>query len=426
MIANIFVFEDNKYSNFLPLTYLRPVYDLVCGGATLLAKIVRNFSEANISLHCREYLKNIVKQNHAGIGVNNVNTAIGCLFVNGRILAPRNFEKLLNLDGRDRIFINDNDEVIAMYLNTKNLYLAKDLGEDIITSKELLSRFRNKTEVTHLKVKLVEYPWELVKECAQQLKEDYDAVVSSGIVRGEIHPNASIIEEYKLYVGENSKIYPGVTLNAENGPIYIGENCQIKPQTYIEGPAFIGNHSVISNAYIMAGTSIGPKTYVTGQIKNSILHGYSNIDNASLKNSYLADAVDIAPHTFNQDYISPFSHQSDIYIDGYEVKTSEQYLGLFCADFSKIGPQLTITPGTVIGISTYNEHGHSVMPKYIPSFIRQVSETKYDELSTHKAMEMIKHNLNLKSIEFTKAEQDLVEYVHSKFSSDRKVSKIIY
>lgn len=426
MIANIFIFEDNKYTNFLPLSYLRPVYDLISGASTLLAKIVRNFPEATIALHCRDYLKNLVKQSHAGIGVNNVNVAIGCLLVNGRLLAPRNLEKVLTLDDRDRIFINDEDEVVAMYLTPKNLYTLKNMVEDIFTSKELLSTFRNKSEVTHVPLTLIEYPWQLVANSARELEEDFLASVPTGIIKGDIHAQVYILEEHRIYVGKKSRIYPGVTLNAEKGPIYIGDNCEIKPNVYLEGPVFIGNNSLIESNSYFSNVSLGPKSVAQGTIKSSVMHGYSVLDNVSLTHCYFADGVDVGHNTVNNSFISPFSAQPDIYIDNYEVKTNEKNLGLFCADFCKIGANISINHGTVMGISSYFEVGHDVMPKYIPSFLKQVTQTKFDEITLAKGMEMIKYFLGLKGIELTKVEQDIIEYVFSKFSSDRKVSKIIY
>ncbi len=87
------VFEDKKTSNFFPLTYSRPVYDLICGYTSLKNKIFRLFPTAKHSLHCRTYLENITIQNNPGILVNSIEDN-ECLFINGRILADGNLIKL--------------------------------------------------------------------------------------------------------------------------------------------------------------------------------------------------------------------------------------------------------------------------------------------------------------------------------------------
>ena len=52
----ICIFEDGKFPNFYPLSYSRPVYELICGVRTLKEKIVSYFPNSEISLHCRNYL----------------------------------------------------------------------------------------------------------------------------------------------------------------------------------------------------------------------------------------------------------------------------------------------------------------------------------------------------------------------------------
>lgn len=425
MIANILIYEDDKYSNFLPLAYLRPVYDQISGMSTLLAKIVRNFPEANISLHCRGYLKNIVRQNHPGISVNNVNTGIGCLVVNGRLLVKDDLSKDLEFDGDDRMYLNDDDEVIAAYLNTDNLYILKDMLEEVFTSRHLLSVFRNKTEVNKTGLTLLEYPWELINDSAYQIDFDYKKLVSGGLLKGEISSATNIIEEHKIFIGENSRLYPNVTLNAEQGPIYIGENTEIKPGSYIEGPVYIGNTCSLLNATILPGTSVGPGSVVNNsEIKNTILHGYSKIENSFICSSYIGDAVDFRG-VLIKDEVSPFKDTGDIYIDGYELRTSETLLGMFCADYCRLTANLVVNSGTVLGVGSYCEVGSDILPRYIPSFVNQKSSSKFEELSIAKSLEMIHYYFNRKELELSKVEEDLIEYVYAKFAHERKLDRLI-
>ncbi len=57
----IVIFEDEKYINFEPLIYYRPVYELVCGASTLREKIERAYPNLKIVLHCRKYLEEMLK-----------------------------------------------------------------------------------------------------------------------------------------------------------------------------------------------------------------------------------------------------------------------------------------------------------------------------------------------------------------------------
>ena len=427
MINNIFIFEDEKYSNFLPLTHLRPVYDLICGISPLVAKIVRQFPEANISLHCRESLKQIVKQNHAGIGVNHLNTGLGCLIINGRLLASEKFRERLILDGRDRLFINNDDEVIAGYLNTNNLYELRDILSDAISSRKIISTLRNKTEISGLPEKLAEYPWDILNINAEQIAIDFKTVVPMGIVKGEVHSDTAVLDEYKLYVGEGARVLPDVTINCEKGPVYIGDNCLIKSGTYIEGPAYIGKFSTIFASQILPGSSIGPNCIINNsEVRGSILHGYSTLDHNCLRSSYLADCVNFEAHSFNQDLLDPFVKEPTLYLQDAEVESDEKKLGVLCGDYASIGAQIKIPAGSSIGVASRLVISNTVAPRYIPCFIQQTDNDDFDETSLKESLEWLTYMLSIKEIELTKAERDLIENLHDSLGSERRVSKIIY
>ncbi|GBR75927.1 glucose-1-phosphate thymidylyltransferase [Candidatus Termititenax persephonae] len=426
MINNIFIFEDEKYSNFLPLTQMRPVYDLICGISPLIAKIVRQLPEANISLHCRGHLKNIVKQNHTGIGVNHLNTGLGCLIVNGRLLPSEKFCANLLLDGRDRLFISQDDEIIAGYLNTDNLYELRDILDDTLSSHKIINTFRNRTEISHINEKLIEYPWDILNACSGQIVRDFQDAVPMGIVKGDVHVNATVLDEYKLYVGDGARILPGVTLDCEKGPVYIGDHCLIKPHTYIEGPAYIGKFSEIANSRILAGSSIGPNSVINNsETSNSILHGYSSLDHNCLRSSYLADCVNLQSQTFTQDLLDLFNKEPTFHLPGAEVESDEKRLGLICGDFASVGAQINIPAGSSLGVASRLTADHSTAPRYTPCFIQQNGDA-FEEMSIKETLDILEYTLGLKEVELTAVEKDLIETIHDFLGSERKVSKIIY
>src|SRR5690606_11958729 len=92
---------------------------------------------------------------------------------------------------------------------------------------------------------------------------------------------------------ENIFLEEGVTLehcilNASEGPIYIGANALLMEGTSLRGPVSIGEKAVVKmGTRIYGATTIGPHCTVGGEIKNSILFGYSN----KAHDGYLGDAV---------------------------------------------------------------------------------------------------------------------------------------
>ncbi len=114
-MKSICVFEDDSYQNFQPLAHNRPVYELRCGIYSFLERIVLQYSDTEINLFCREYLKDLIAENHP-YSVNEIkDNNEGCLFINGRLLSSTP----IATEGKEEIGINGNTIVYAR-LNKKN------------------------------------------------------------------------------------------------------------------------------------------------------------------------------------------------------------------------------------------------------------------------------------------------------------------
>ena len=100
------VFEDKRASNFLPLTYSRPVYELICGYTSLKNKIFRLFPSAKHSLHCRAYLEKVTALNNPGILVNTIE-GDECIFVNGRVAAGDGLIKIFPKKKKENVSDSD-------------------------------------------------------------------------------------------------------------------------------------------------------------------------------------------------------------------------------------------------------------------------------------------------------------------------------
>src|SRR5574341_247956 len=120
MSTSICIFEDDRCTQFLPLTYFRPVYDLRCGITTLREKIARAYPKAKIGLHCREYLSDTLRKSNPDAAVNEIQTE-SCLFINGRVLADNSFSKKIPLNQKSDVVYVHGDHVVAAHLSGANL-----------------------------------------------------------------------------------------------------------------------------------------------------------------------------------------------------------------------------------------------------------------------------------------------------------------
>src|SRR5690606_6090842 len=91
------------------------------------------------------------------------------------------------------------------------------------------------------------------------------------------------------------------TINAENGPVYIGRNTVLQEGSVIIGPAAICEEAMVAyGARIRHNTTLGPVCRVGGEVGNTIFHAYSNkAHDGFLGNSYIGEWCNLGANTNN-------------------------------------------------------------------------------------------------------------------------------
>ena len=64
MNPEICIFEPRDYHKLLPLVWFRPVFELRCGIVTLRDKIETAYDPLRVSVHCRSYLAQVLKEHN--------------------------------------------------------------------------------------------------------------------------------------------------------------------------------------------------------------------------------------------------------------------------------------------------------------------------------------------------------------------------
>ena len=219
MADNLCIFEDDQSGNLLPLTYVRPTYDLRCGMTTLREKIVRAYPAIPLRLSCRPYLSDLVREQNPGIPVNSGSPG-RTLFVNGRLLADSGLAKRIRLKGNDLVFLSG-ETVVAARVSDANLGGLERALLTGILSRESFSGFPHEV----VEEQLVRYPWDLVASNGAALLNDFKLFASKKkLLRGKIYAGVDMVGKRNIYVETGARIKPGVVLDAENGPIVIGKN----------------------------------------------------------------------------------------------------------------------------------------------------------------------------------------------------------
>ncbi|MEI7907834.1 MAG: GlmU family protein [Bacteroidota bacterium] len=365
MPSQICLFEDIYHPNLLPLVYFRPTFNLRCGILSLKEKVQYAYPKAEVTLHSRSYLADYMRLRNPGHAVNEI-TAKDCLFINGRAIVDEHFVKMIPLNGESDVVYVQEDKVVAARVGGQKLKTLKSHLNGIFSISDF-----DGLRVQQVDVKMISYPWDLIKHNGDQLRSDYELLKRRRRKKNPNtakHPGVYILNSKNVFIGDGTVIKPGVVIDAEEGPVYIGKNVHVMSFSTIIGPAYIGDGSIVKvGAKIYHNCSIGPVCKVGGEIEETILHSYSNKQHDGfLGHSYLGAWVNCGAGTVTSDLKNNYSSVK-VYVNGEPVDSGMQFVGVTIGDHSKTAINSTFNTGTVIGVSS-NVFGTGFPPKYVPSF----------------------------------------------------------
>ncbi len=396
----IVVFEDSAFSNLLPVVYFRPVWELVCGTSTILDKIKAVFPEEDISLQCRQYLKDYYLESSRLFDTSSETDAI---FLNGRwLVRSGDREKILEMPVNS--VLNTDHGIAAWRVSKKKV--ADYFQSGIINEERVLNDFGH----NHYSVELIEYAWDLIDRNGDSIKAEFEISGNAGKILGQVDAGCHLMGKDNIYVGAGARIMPGVVINAEDGPVWISEKSKIMPNAVLEGPLFIGEQSLIKiGAKIYENSTIGKVCKIGGELEGSIIQEYSNKQHDGfLGHSYLGAWINLGADTNNSDLKNNYGEIS-VYINNKSIQTGKQFLGTIMGDHSKTAINTQLNTGTVVGVSC-NIFGEGFPPKFIPSF-SWGGAAGFREYNFDKAMEVASIVMGRRKINFTDNQTSLFRAV---------------
>ncbi len=409
----ICIFEDKGTANLFPLTYFHPVYDLRCGIHTLREKITRAYPDRSVTLLCRDYLAEVVKEENPDLSVNTL-PGDRYLFVNGRVLFDDKLRKAIDTENEGLYLAGDT--VVAALLVGDHLNAIREKIGSALEKADFGTLPEHKVEAS-----LLNYPWDFIHHNPEQIKVDFAYFNQGGIIAGKVYEQVSLLEKSHIFIGEGAEIRPGVILDAEDGPIYIDKGAKILHNATIIGPAFVGAGSAIKvGAKIYEGTSIGEVCKVGGEVEESIIHSYSNKQHDGfLGHAYLGQWVNLGADTNNSDLKNNYSTVK-IYVNGKMVDSGSLFVGATIGDHAKTGINTMLNTGTVVGVFA-NVYGAGFPPKFIPSFSWGGAEGLVEH-KFEKAVATARQVLKRRNKELTPAMEKLYRHVFEMTKDERNFS----
>ena len=345
---NLILFDDDTRDHLLPLTFTRPVCELRCGILTLREKWERRLG-GTASYITQDYLS----ERYDIVFADDNYIINGGVFPDdelvARILALHKNEALLH-DG----------ELIAARLDRMQF---DNLTSESSESDHLVA-YDLEIEYLHR----LRRPYDLFRLNFTEIERDF-ALLTADRESAPLNDSNWTAAADQIFVEEGADVNCA-TLNATDGPIYIGEGVKIMEGSHLRGPLAICRHSVVKmGSKLYGGTTLGPHCKVGGEVGNSVLLGYSNKGHEGyLGNSVLGKWCNLGADTNTSNLKNNYSPvRVWNYPDHTLVETDQQFCGLIMGDHSKAGINTMFNTGTTVGVAA-NIYGGGFPPKFVPSF----------------------------------------------------------
>jgi len=252
----LLIYEDGKFDNFYPLTYLRASWELRCGAFSLRQRIEQLFPGVQVGLWARDLLVPVLRRRYPNRPVNDLDALKGddVLLVNGRALLTG------PVDVRDIGAVKSGEELVYALLPKEKVAGCSGLEDLLALAESLPSEQKD--------VRVAQYLWDLISENPNLIERDFDRFGPK--VLGKLHSSAVVYgPEDKVYIGEGAEVHPYVVLDTRGGPVIVDRGVEVHPFTRIEGPSYIGPDCMLLGAKIREGCSFGPVCRIGGEVEEA-------------------------------------------------------------------------------------------------------------------------------------------------------------
>ena len=215
--------------------------------------------------------------------------------------------------------------------------------------------------------KTIQHPWDIFKLNDWAIRKDFE-LLTRGWQSQTIAATNTLIAPENIFVEEGASVKCSV-INASTGPVYIGKDATVMEGCLIRGPfALCEGATLKMGTKVYGATSIGPYCIAGGEIKNSILIGYSN----KAHDGYLGDSVigewcNLGAGTSNSNVKNTASEVKLWNNEAKEYTAVGIKAGLIMGDYSRAAINTSFNTGTVVGVCC-NIFGEGFPPKLVNNF----------------------------------------------------------
>jgi UDP-N-acetylglucosamine diphosphorylase/glucosamine-1-phosphate N-acetyltransferase len=380
---NYILFDSDVRTALLPFTYTRPVADIRIGILTIREKWEKYLGLTTTTItaaHLEEKYPMVEMEENILINASFCPTAALVDLVK-------------KLSKNEAIF--KGEDVIAFYTSDEQEEVNFDSYTQIEFEEELI-QIKNTCDIFTYNGKAIQQDFDLVTEdrTSEPIPEGVQALNKENIF---IEAGAEILF---------------ATLNAAEGPIYIGKDAQIMEGASVRGPFAMGANAVLKmGAKIYKDTTLGPYCKVGGEVSNAVIFGYSSKGHDGyLGNSVIGEWCNLGAGTSTSNLKNNYAAvKLWDYETGRFAKTGLQFCGLMMGDHSKSAINTMFNTGTVIGVSA-NIFGSGFPRNFIPSY-SWGGAAGFVTFQMNKVYEVVIAVMQRRSLSFGEIDQKILDAV---------------
>lgn len=336
--------EPENIANLYPLTLTRPAADLRCGILTVAEKWAHELgvAKSDVGFVTRDYLQS------AGSPFPPMVTSQPALFIHGSALPNPNLVTAVKALSLGQALVHDGKTVAHLSMS------AQETPNSVVTFEDSMD--------------WIDRPYHIFSFNGKEIVQDF-ARITSGRTSAPLSNSNRTLGDYPIFLEEGAKV-ECCTLNAKEGPIYIGKNAEIMEGGLVRGPLALCEGAVLKmGSKVYSATTLGPYSVAGGEISNVVFWGYSNKGHDGfLGNAVLGQWCNIGADSNASNLKNTYDEVKVWnYASGRFERSGQQFCGLIMGDHSKCGINTMFNTGTVVGVGC-NLFGAGFPRQFVPDF----------------------------------------------------------
>jgi UDP-N-acetylglucosamine diphosphorylase/glucosamine-1-phosphate N-acetyltransferase len=339
------LFDDKSWETLRPLTLTRPASELRVGILTIREKWERRLGEA-ASHGTRPYLREKFPAlpGTLRLWVNGSICPTGDLCEEAARLQPG---EMLHAGEVVIAFRERAGEALEAYDGEPRGYTRRAYGKEFVK---------------------ITYPYHIFAYNGQELSSDFH-LLTDGRASAPVDASVRASGKFPLFAEEGA-VARACVINTDEGPVYLGRGAEVMEGALVRGPLALCDHAVLKmGTRVYGATTLGPYCKCGGEIDNVVFARYSSkAHDGFLGNSVIGEWCNIGAGTTVSNLKNSYAGvKLWDYASASFQPTGLQFCGLIMGDHSKMGINMMVNTGTMVGVSA-NLYGGGFPRNFIPSF----------------------------------------------------------